>query len=94
MTPFGRGLRAARRERGWNQQELADRIGVSQVAVSHWERGEAYPSFAHLAQLGDALPDVLRHAHREEIELLRRLLQAERTLFGGGCSCRGCGCSA
>lgn len=94
MTPFGRALRKARAARGWNQQELAERAGVSQVTVSHWERGEEYPSFAHLASLGVALPDVLRYAHEEELNLLRRLMQAERTIFSGACACEGCGCTA
>ncbi len=94
MTPFGRALRKARGEHGWNQQDLAERVGVSQVTVSHWERGEEYPSFAHLALLGSVLPGVLRYAHEEELELLRRLMRAERFVFSGACSCAGCGCTA
>ncbi len=94
MTPFGRGIRKARGERGWNQQELAERVGVSQVTISHWERGEEYPSFAHLAALGSVLPKVLHYAHEEELELLRRLMRAERLVFSGACSCEGCSCTA
>lgn len=94
MTPFGRALRKARTERGWSQQRLADEIDVSQVTVSYWERGEAYPTFAHLASLGGVLPHVLRYAHSEELELLRRLMRAERVVFSGSCSCEGCRCGA
>lgn len=94
MTPFGRGLRKARIEQGWNQELLAKQIGVSQVTISHWERGEEYPSFSHLAALGGILPHVLRYAHEEELELLRRLMRAERTIFSGACGCEGCACTA
>lgn len=94
MTSFGRGLRKARAEQGWSQQELAEKTGVSQVTISHWERGEEYPSFAHLARLGSVLPNVLRYAHEQELELLRRLMRAERIVFAGACACEGCGCAA
>jgi transcriptional regulator with XRE-family HTH domain len=94
MTPFARGLRKARVAHGFNQHDLAIHLDVSQVTISHWERGEEYPSLAHLAALGAVLPDVLKYAHEEELELLRRLMQAERIIFSGACSCQGCGCSA
>ena len=37
---FGQSLRALRRRQPWTQQELADRAGVSQAAVSRAERGQ------------------------------------------------------
>lgn len=92
MTPFGRAVRKARLARAWSQAQLAERIGVSQATISHWERGEEYPSFDHLAILGDAIPEILRVAHQEELDILRRLMRAERVVFSGQCSCRGCGC--
>lgn len=94
MTPFGRAVRKARKGRSWSQAELAERIGVSQVTVSHWERGEVYPTFEHLASIANAIPEVLEHIHAEELEILRRLMRAERIVFSGACSCRGCGCVA
>jgi len=36
----GVDLRAVRRARGWRQQELAKRLGVSQTLVSLWEKGQ------------------------------------------------------
>ena len=37
-------LRAARNERGWSQQELADAIETTSVNVSRWENGKNTPS--------------------------------------------------
>ena len=34
---------ALRRRRGWSQEELADRIGVSRQAVSKWESSQSIP---------------------------------------------------
>ena len=37
MEPLGRRIAKRRADLGWTQQELADRIAVSRVAVSHLE---------------------------------------------------------
>lgn len=50
-TP-NRLLRAARKERGWTQQDLADRIGAPlALNVSRWENGITIPSAHYLAKL-------------------------------------------
>jgi len=36
-TPYGRILRAWRRQAGLSQQALADRLGVRQSTISGWE---------------------------------------------------------
>lgn len=38
-TNFDRAIRHLRRDRGWTQQQLADRAGVSRAAISRAERG-------------------------------------------------------
>src|SRR3954454_12698471 len=40
---LGRRIATLRGARGWTQQELADRVGVSRVAVSHIEAGLREP---------------------------------------------------
>lgn len=40
-----------RKQAGWSQEVLADRVGVSRQAVSKWETGEAEPELSKLRQL-------------------------------------------
>lgn len=40
---FGEKILNMRKARGWNQEELADRVGVTRQAVSRWESGSAKP---------------------------------------------------
>jgi transcriptional regulator with XRE-family HTH domain len=45
-------LRAARKERGWTQKDVADRIGAPlSLNVTRWERGTAFPSAHYVNQL-------------------------------------------
>jgi transcriptional regulator with XRE-family HTH domain len=45
-------LRAARKERGWTQQQVADRIGAPlSLNVSRWENGTAFPGAYYLERL-------------------------------------------
>lgn len=45
-------IRTARLKAGLSQQDLADRMGVTQVAVSSWERDRARPARRPLAETG------------------------------------------
>jgi len=50
--PLGTELRARRHERGWTQEELAARVGVSgRAVVSAWENHYDEPNDEHAARL-------------------------------------------
>ena len=40
---FAENLRKLRRERGFTQEQLAEKMGVSFQTVSRWETGVVYP---------------------------------------------------
>src|SRR2546426_12342949 len=44
LESLGRRIAALRNERGWTQQRLAERLGLSRVGVSHLEAGLSVPS--------------------------------------------------
>lgn len=48
---LGTNIRRIRMERGMTQSALADKLGVSDRAVSRWERDQAAPDISLLAQL-------------------------------------------
>lgn len=52
---WGEQLAAARRARGFTQEELAERLGVSRQAVAKWERNAARPGPANARALRDLL---------------------------------------
>jgi transcriptional regulator with XRE-family HTH domain len=61
--PLGQRIGRLRAGAGWTQQELADRIAISRVAVSHLEMGISVPSERTVALLAGAF-------HVEPLELV------------------------
>lgn len=54
-TPLGERIAAARHEAGLTQQQLADKVGVSQRVVTYWEREADGLRTDQLAKLAEAL---------------------------------------
>lgn len=48
-------LREMRTRAGVTQQELANRVGVKQSAVAHWEAGTFDPRLSRIVQIAEAL---------------------------------------
>lgn len=45
---IGKNIAALRREKGWTQEQLAEKLGVSAQAVSKWESGKSCPDISLL----------------------------------------------
>jgi transcriptional regulator with XRE-family HTH domain len=52
---FGKHLRKLREERGWTQEELADKAGMHFTYVGQIERGIRNPSLINLEKFAKAL---------------------------------------
>lgn len=52
-TILAANLKAARKESGLTQRQLANAIGVDAISVSRWERGASRPGDVHLMRLCD-----------------------------------------
>ncbi len=52
---IGLFLAQARKEKGWTQAELAEKLGVSNRSISRWETGKTMPDYSLLSPLCGAL---------------------------------------
>ena len=52
---LGRAVRKLREERGWSQEEFADRAGIHRTYVSGVENGARNPTITVVARLAKAL---------------------------------------
>lgn len=68
-------LRNARLSRNWKQQDVADRIGTTELSIGRWERGETFPSAYFRQQLCD-----LFEMRLEELGLIEELYRACRAV--------------
>lgn len=74
---IGARIRAARRARGWSQQQLADAVGAVQTTVSSWERGRTEPgrddTVRIASKLGIPLEDIEQALRPDRPKLIREL---------------------
>ena len=52
---IGNFIVECRKEKNMTQQELADKLGVTDRAISHWENGRRLPDYSLLKDLCDVL---------------------------------------
>ena len=62
-------LAEMRREKGFSQEELAARLGLSRQAVSKWERAESSPDTGNLIALADLYGVTLDELVRVEADI-------------------------
>lgn len=74
---FGQRLRAARNERGLEQQQLAEKAGLPASSISHFEKGARKPSFDNLRNLAKTL-DVTTDYLLGRVDTMDRVEGAQR----------------
>jgi transcriptional regulator with XRE-family HTH domain len=79
VSLLGETLKIRREELGLGQEQLADRLGVSQQTVSRWEHGTALPRPARVVALARLLDVDSAHLHR----LAGYLPESERSELTG-----------
>ena len=52
---FGRFIASLRHEKNWTQKDLADKLNVTDKAISKWERGLGFPDINQIEPLADVL---------------------------------------
>jgi transcriptional regulator with XRE-family HTH domain len=66
---LGHRIARLRRAKGWNQGELARRIGTTNQQISKYERGSYLPkldALARIAEVFDTTVDYLLHGHEPQ----------------------------
>ena len=70
IEKIGKAISFLRKRAGYTQKDLADRLGISDKAVSKWERGQGLPDISYLRKLSILLDtdtdsllagDIFRH---------------------------------
>ena len=51
---IGDNIASKRKEKGWTQTELAERVGVNQIQVSRWENGKHLPTIEQFVSIAAA----------------------------------------
>ena len=70
-------LQKLRKENGYSQEELADKLGISRQAVSKWERAESSPDTDNLivlARLYNISLDELLNDSESDEEIRERVI--------------------
>jgi len=71
MYEFGEFLYQLRKEKAWTQSELADKLGITNKAVSKWETGESFPETSQLVPLaslfGISVDELLRGKRNSDL---------------------------
>lgn len=67
---FGQFIQELRKEKGWTQLELAEKLNVTDKAVSKWERGVGFPDIKMIEPLAETLEvsilEIMRSERMEE----------------------------
>lgn len=69
---LGKRIRSLRVARGWTQQNLGEKAGISYKFIGEIERGKQNPSFSILAKISEALNIDLKELFRFSHEILSR----------------------
>lgn len=65
---LGEKLQKLRKARGWTQEELAEKVGVSRQSLSKWESDGALPDTANVIVLADLFGVTTDYLLREEVQ--------------------------
>ena len=70
QTTLGATIRSLRKQHNMTQADLAEKLGVTDKAVSKWERGKSYPDIGHFPKLagifGMSIDEMVKDCTNEE----------------------------
>ncbi len=63
---FSEKLKLLRKNKGFTQEEFAEQLNVSRIAVAKWEAGQTYPDIANLIQISNIMNVTIDYLVREQ----------------------------
>ncbi|PAU95389.1 hypothetical protein CK503_04120 [Aliifodinibius salipaludis] len=74
-TEFGNNLKKIRKSRGYNQQEVADKMEMTQASISQFEKGKRVPTPSLIRKFANALDaDVEEFVGSSDAEFEKQML--------------------
>jgi transcriptional regulator with XRE-family HTH domain len=77
---FADKLKSERKNKGWSQEELAEKLFVSRQSVSKWESGQNYPSIEILINISDLFGLTIDELLRSDDELKKKVIKDSKQL--------------
>jgi transcriptional regulator with XRE-family HTH domain len=77
---FSEKLKNERKNKGWSQEELAEKLFVSRQSVSKWETGQNYPSIVIIIKLSDLFGITIDELLRSDEELTEKVIKDSKQL--------------
>lgn len=77
---FAEKLKKERKEKGGSQEELAEKLFVSNQSVSKWENGQNYPSIEIIIKLSDLLGVTIDELLSSDGELTEKVIKDSKRL--------------
>lgn len=77
---FGEKLKSERKNKGWSQEELAEKLFVSRQSVSKWENGQNYPSIEIIIKVSDLFGVTIDELLRSDQELKEKVIRDSKQL--------------
>ena len=77
---FAEKLKKERKNKGWSQEELAEKLFVSRQSVSKWENSQNYPSIEIIIRLSDIFGVTIDELLRSDEELKEKVINDSKQL--------------
>ncbi|WP_176527726.1 helix-turn-helix domain-containing protein [Bacillus sp. AFS023182] len=70
-------LKTLRKDYGYSQEQIANKLHISSQAVSKWETGKSYPDILNLIKLSEIYQITLDELIKEDVHLQKKLSNGE-----------------
>lgn len=74
---IGKRIKELRNDRGWNQEEFAEKVFVSRQTVSSWENDKSYPDIKSLLLMSELFGVTLDDLIKGDIEIMKQTIDNE-----------------